>query len=261
MVLPVKLASLRPLVRYVDEDLAIVDAHFVTRPALSDRAAPPDASAPNPAVTIHMEISSDDGFFDEADAPMRLHNNQGSVRLELCAPHRWWPAGMGDQALYTLKLALLIDHDQPVDTQEVTFGLSSIRRDHALGADLPPTLLVNGRICSIQDVLTVDRTDARALLPATGESLLLVRDHYGPDSLYAAADRAGILLVQCVPLDSGGQPDRSLDHELARLTAHPSLAGYYVGHLGALAEKVTQHLKALDPTRTAFHRFPLDPAA
>ena len=264
MVLPVKLASVRPLVRYVDEDLAVVDAHFTATPALleSARDALADHADPRPAVTVHVEITNDAGFFDEGDTPLRLDEDRhGSVRFEIHAPHRWWPAGMGDQSLYTLTLTLFANGDIPLDTQHVTFGLSSVRRDHALGQDLPPNLLVHGRICDIQDVLVIDRVDEKSLLPATGESLLLVRDHYGPDALYRAADHAGILLVQCVPVDETGRPTRALTDQLDRLAPHPSLAGYYVGHLGDLAERVVNHLKQLDPTRAAFRKFPLDPAA
>ncbi|MEM8781748.1 MAG: hypothetical protein AAGE65_02735 [Planctomycetota bacterium] len=252
------LASIRPLVRYVDQDLAVVDTHFRLRPSLLGTGRDRD---PNPAVTVHVEIQGDRGFFDEGDTAMRVRDGGGSVRFELHAPERWWPAGMGDQSLYTVKLALLASDHQLLDEQEVTFGLNSVRRDRALGQELPPVLLVNGRICEVRDVLIVDHADAAALLPATGESLLLVRDHYGDQTLYDAADRAGILLVQSVPIDRDGTPSLAVRNQLDRLASHPCLAGYFVGHLGPLSERVEHALRELDPTRAVFRRFPLDEAA
>lgn len=251
------LKSIRPLVRYVDRDLAIVDTHFRLRPVL---VAPNLERDPNPAVTVHVEIQGDRGFFDEGDTAMRVRDGGGSVRFELHAPERWWPAGMGEQSLYAVKLSLLSATGNVLDEQEVTFGLNSVRRDCALGRDLPPVLLVNGRICEVRDVLMVDSADAAALLPATGESLLLVRDHYGDQTLYDAADRAGILLVQSVPIDQDGTPSLAVRRQLDRLASHPCLAGYFVGHLGPLSERVEHALRELDPTRAVFRRFPLEDA-
>ncbi len=258
MVCPVRLDSVRPLVRYVDEDVAVIDTHFsVRRAVLADDTGLDDD--PNPSVTVHVEVHGDRGFFDEGDTEMRLKPDRGSVRFEVCAPRRWWPAGMGEQALYTLKLALLHDGDM-TDEREVTFGLSSVRRDHALGEEFAPVLLVNGRICEVRDVLVVDKADAAALLPATGESLLLVRDHFGDQTLYDAADRAGILLVQAVPI-AHGEPGLAVRQQVDRLASHPSLAGYFVGHLGGLSDRVAAVVRELDPTRAVFRRFPIDPAA
>lgn len=254
------LASVRPLVRYVDEDLAVIDVRFRLRPRLAGTDAD-QAVDPNPAVTVHVEIQGDTGFFDEGDTAMRLRDGSGSVRFEMHAPSRWWPAGMGDQALYTVRLCLLDSAGDAIDEQATTIGLSSVRRDQALGEDLPPVLLVNGRICSVRDVLMIDSANAAALLPATGESLLLVRDHYGDDTLYNAADRAGILLVQAVPIDETGTPSQTVRAELDRLATHPCLAGYYVGHLGPATERVEHALRQLDPTRAVFGGSPMDFAA
>ncbi|MEL7089846.1 MAG: hypothetical protein AAGL98_15610, partial [Planctomycetota bacterium] len=175
-------------------------------------------------------------------------------------PERWWPAGMGPQPLYTLSLQL---HDPGYGVAETrtTFGLTSVRRDRVLGDDFAPSLLVNGQICDIDSIVVIDRVCERRLLPATGQSLLLVRDHFGTDLLYDAADRAGILLVQCVPLDPRAALESAVAAEVDRLAAHPSLAGYFVGHLGELTEPVAQTLRRLDPAHAVFRRFPLDEAA
>jgi hypothetical protein len=121
--------------------------------------------------------------------------------------------------------------------------------------------LVNGQPCALHSVVTVDRVDENQFLPATGDSLLLVTDHYGPELLYQAADQAGILLMQCVPLDPQAEPERMVREQIDRLTPHPSLAGYFVGHLGRLSDQLAKRLKQLDPTRPIFRQVPGQPAA
>ena len=254
MVAPLRFGSVRPLVRYVDDRQAVIDTRFT---ALD----PPDAAGPSTrAVEVLIEVDGEDGFHDEGAARVTTRLGAGSFRFEIVEPQRWWPAGMGEQALYTLNIRLLFD-DGVVDKKSFTLGLTSVRRDHALGQQFGPQLLVNGRICEVQDVLVIDRVDESSLLPATGESLLLVRDHYGCESLYDAADRAGILLIQSVPIDPNGTPEAAVADQVDRLASHPSLAGYFVGHLGDLTQQVTDHIRRLDPTRGVFHDFPLSPAA
>jgi hypothetical protein len=252
----VRLHSIRPLVRYVDQDHAVVEAHFITLSTLDA----PHAQPPRRAVRVHLEIDGSDGFHDEGDSHVPLTDHRGSVRFEIVCPQRWWPAGMGDQPLYRLSLQL---EDPGYGTAEaaIDFGLTSVRRDRVLGRNLPPSLLVNGQICDYDTVVTVDRIDESQILPATGDTLLLIRDHFGNDLLYTAADHAGILLIQAVPLSPDGRPSQSVAEHIARLTPHPSLAGYYVGHLGQLSDRVADALRQQDPTRPVFRRFPLDLAA
>ncbi|MEM9882930.1 MAG: hypothetical protein AAF800_08440 [Planctomycetota bacterium] len=251
-----RLLRVRPLVRYVDHDQAVIEAHFTTLPPVDD----PDALPPGRAVDVQVEIDNADGFHDEGTARVQLDGHRGRVRFEMVRPRRWWPAGMGEQVLYDLSLRLT-DADGAADERTVSFGLTSIRRDRVLGEGFDPSLLVNGRICDIDSVVVIDRVNERRLLPANGESLLLVRDHFGPELLYDAADRAGILLIQCVPIGERAVDEAAVDDQVRRLSGHPSLAGYFVGHLGALSDAVADALRRLDPTRSVFRRFPLDAAA
>ena len=250
---PIRIRSIRPLVRYVDADQAVIDAHFCTLPtvASSKRRTP----SGDRAVDVEIEIDGSDGFHDEGRTRVQLSGHRGSVRFEVVSPQRWWPAGMGEQALYELKVRLADDETEA--EHRVTFGLTSVRRDRVLGEGFDASLLVNGTIFDINSIVVVDKVDEHSLLPSGGDSLLLVRDHFGTEVLYEAADRAGILLVQCVPIDAEGKLELSVAEQVDRLASHPSLAGYFVGHLGKLTSKVAEALRALDPTRGVYLDFPL----
>lgn len=234
--------SVRPLVRYVDESQAVVDAAIVTRR---------DQGAGN--ATLLVSISGEGGFHDECTVGVADTTDDAAartcVRLDLVQPERWWPACMGMQPLYELSVKLMVG-EICVDEKVVTLGLTSIRAGVA-------ELLVNGQVCAIEHVVTVDRINERQLLPAAGNSLLVVRDHYGPDVLYQAADRAGILLIQCVPIHVEATPEVDVALEVDRLAAHPSLAGWFVGHLGRVADMVADHIAKVDPTRTIFRTMPI----
>ena len=251
-----RLAALQPLVRYVDQQRAVIEVRFGLRSPLDEPGTTP---APR-AVSVRLTVRDEAGYYDQGTATVPIRERRGSLRFEIDTPRRWWPAGMGEQALYDLTLELT-DGDEADAGQTVTFGLTSVRRDRVLGERFAPSLLVNGSICDYHSVLHVDQVHEGQLLPAAGETLLLVRDHIGSEPLYEAADRVGLLLIQCVPLHPEADVDRAVAHQIDRLVAHPSLAGYFVGHWGSLSDRVAEVLRQQDPTRSVFRRFPLDDAA
>jgi len=258
MVCPVKINSVRPLVRYVDDRQAVIDTHILTHASLPIDEG--HRTADTPLAYVMAEIDGADGFHDEGCGRLLLKpcgsRMEGGFRFGIDEPQRWWPAGLGDQPLYDLTIRIIVG-DEVADEAKLTLGLASVRRGRVLGKELPPSLLVNGKICEVVEVLTVDRIDENQLLPANGESLLLVRDHYGAELLYQAADMAGIMAIQAVPIDPEGDPTAQVRDQVNRLTAHPSLAGYYIGHLGEIKQQVADCLKLMDPTRTVFDSFPL----
>lgn len=247
-----ELAAIRPVVRYVDEAQAVIDVHFALKPRVPTRAITTGPSL----VDVRVEIDGDDGFHDENETTIALDELRGVARMEMVHPQRWWPAGMGEQAMYRLSVHLL-GSGEIVDSVQSSFGLTSVRRGE--GTDLQ--LVVNGKVHLIGEVLPIDAVDENALLPAGGDSLLVVRDHYGPDLLYEAADRAGILLVQCIPIDPAGHPELAAAMAVARLSSHPSLAGWCVGHLGDLSNEMAGRLRHLDPVHNVFTRVPREWAA
>ncbi|MEE9212658.1 MAG: hypothetical protein V3U29_08400 [Phycisphaeraceae bacterium] len=246
----VRLASVRPLVRYVDEDQAVIETHLSTRPQVPTE---PTDDVPRD-VEVLIEINGSDGFHDEGSTPVQLEDGHGAVLFEMVQPQRWWPAGMGDQQLYELSISLVV-RNVLADTHKTTLGLTSVRvpkPDTPHTPDASPYLLVNGRVCDIHSVVSIDAADEQKMLPVAGDSLIIVRGHYGPDVLYDAADRAGILLIQCVPIHPDGTPEAEVQAHVDRLARHPSLAGWCVGHLGQVAQSIAHTIKSLDPTHSVF---------
>ena len=233
----------RPLVRYVDEDQAVIDVEVMLPPPLraSERRQPE-------SVQVLIEVVGDDGFTDEQLIDVRLQVGQGIARFDMVRPQRWWPAGMGGQTLYHLGIRLL-HGGSIIEAVDTTIGLISVRPSDG-GA---PTLLVNSQVCEIHSIVPVYRCHEKQMLPAAGNSLMIVRDHYGTDLLYDAADRAGILLIQCVPIHPEARMETDLGCHVERLVRHPSLVGWYVGHLGPTSKCVARCIHGLDPTRAIFH--------
>ncbi|MEX2215555.1 MAG: hypothetical protein WD768_15595 [Phycisphaeraceae bacterium] len=252
-----RFSSIRPLVRYVDAEQAVVEVMVNLAPSVGAskrRHSPRD-------VQVWVDVDTDEGFHDEEAihlTPRADMAGSSAVKVKIVEPSRWWPAGMGEQPLYNLKVALVAD-DELTDEWTGTFGLTSVRRWNWHGSDR--ALMVNGKACNIGAVVPVDLLHERHLLPVAGDSLMVVRGHWGPDVLYEAADRAGILLIQCIPVDAEGRPEDALIEQVNRLSRHPSLAGWYVGHLGKYTERMAYLVECLDPTRSVFRRLPTETAA
>ncbi len=245
---PIRLNAVRPLVRYVDEDQAVIEVHLAF-----DQPLPPDKSrhAPRKLEAI-VEVDSVDGFHDEDRLPLKRHGDAATVRFDLVRPKLWWPASMGEQALYDVKVRVIVD-GRFLGERCATIGLASVRR--TVQRD-ERTLMVNGRECPIERVTSIDAKDERGLLPIGGDALVLIRGHWGPDVLYDAADRAGLLIVQTVPIHPEGRFEHDIADEVDRLARHPSLAGWYVGHLGGIRERLAYCLSSLDPSRQIFRELP-----
>lgn len=255
--------TVRPLVRYVDSSQAVVDVHITVHAC---DANSPLTNASGYPIDIHIQMAGPDGYVFEHRAEFETHDGTGMIRFEMGQPKRWWPASMGDQPLYDLGIAILIG-DDVAHRWHNTFGLTSVRPAHtqddaqsAKGAPNEttniPAFLVNGQECSIYSVVPVHPADERHVLPVGDHSLLVVRDHYGPDLLYHAADRAGTLLIQSIPESPDIDADTTVLPQIDRLAGHPSLAGWLVTQTETIGDRLANRIHELDPTRSVFRNLP-----
>ncbi len=124
-----------------------------------------------------------------------------SERLEVDAPHRWYPRGMGEQPLYTLR-AELQGESEPIQSLQKTVGFRSFRREGEF------SYLINGRpvrlwgvnLPPIKPGHVWDRERAERLLDMVEHAHCNIIRIWGPgqpydnDHLLAEADRRGLLV-------------------------------------------------------------------
>lgn len=154
--------------------------------------------------------------------------------LSITDPELWWPWQLGDQPLYRVTVSVEAE-DSISGIWERTVGLRSIRmrnfvlwvngeRMFVKGADVWPTTARPADADA--ELIRGDVERAKEL----GLNLLRVESHVARPELYEAADRAGMLLWQDMPLR--GEVKRSVQakaidaaHRLVdKLGGHPSIA-------------------------------------
>ena len=231
-----KFKAVRLLIRYVDDQQAVIDAVFTVcrKPAAKDGP-----------MELHLWMAGPHNVETAAQSTVHLDGRAGMVRFHIDRPRRWWPASMGEQPLYDCRLTLLVG-DESSDSCQVTLGLTSVRHQD------PDTLLINGLRYAVDAIVAIKPDEEDELLTVGDQSLLLVRDHFAPDVLYEAADRAGLLLVQAVTHADSAEVRSQVD----RLASHPSLVGWYVDRQAPQSNRLAHHLEQLDPTRKVLRQLP-----
>jgi hypothetical protein len=154
-------------------------------------------------------------------------------RLSVRDPDRWWPRGFGPQHRYVVR-AGLGEHERTATT-----GFRTVEYDSA-------GLVVNGTRVPVRGLVSLpgedNATETIERAVAANANLLRWYGHVPPESFYGAADAAGLLVMQDVPMSAG-----ALDAERARLVSrtlagavghHPSLVAFGV-HDDALGFGVT----------------------
>jgi beta-mannosidase len=154
-------------------------------------------------------------------------------------PELWWPHALGDQPLYDIAIEVYGDDDDlalpPSDLRRVRTGLRSVRLDRWIlsvngeqlflkGTNLAPTR---------QDLAAVTSDEIHADVAAAkdlGLDLLRVHSHIARPELYEAADQAGMLVWQDLPLQWSyarsvrQQALRQAREAVDLLAHHPSIA-------------------------------------
>lgn len=214
------------------------------------RALCPQADAHRATVALRAELDTLEarhvtlrttlaGCEDVAERPLAAGSNFVTWTITVPEPELWWPHALGDQACHDLVVEVIVDG---VPSHQLTrrIGLRSLiwkqwtlrvngERLFLKGTNLGPTRIALGEATVEEIGRDVD------LAKDAGLDLLRVHGHIARPELYEAADRAGMLVWQDLPLHGGYA--RGIRHQAARQAVaavdqfghHPSIA-LWCGH-------------------------------
>ncbi len=165
----------------------------------------------------------------------QLSSGDNRVRWQVSVerPELWWPRALGSQPLYELDVGVEVA-GAPSDTARRLTGLRQVRMDRFVTS-------VNGERLFLKGANLGPSAPALSSVPAevaardvwlaagAGLDLLRVHAHVGHPGIYDAADRAGVLIWQDLPLQWGyGNVRRQALRQAAQavdlLGHHPSVA-------------------------------------
>jgi beta-mannosidase len=224
---PVRIAALRVLCAEATPQRAVLALRAVLD---SDRAR---------RVRLRTEVGALD---HEVDQPLATGPNEVNWTVTIERPALWWPRALGDPVLHDVRVAVLAgDGDPgPSDERRLRTGLRSVRLRRWVCSVNGESLFLKGayhgptRAALGEAGADEVRADVGHALGA-GLDLLRVHAHVARPELYDAADEAGLLLWQDLPLH--GAYARGIRRQAARqaramvdlLGHHPSVA-LWCGH-------------------------------
>ena len=176
-------------------------------------------------------------------------DNRVSWRVGVDRPELWWPHALGDQPLYEVSVQVrLVGSEEVSDSRSLLTGLRQVRVRNFLASVNGERLYLKGANYgpagrALGDVTREDLVRDIRLAKDAGLDLLRVHAHISRSELYEAADRAGILLWQDMPLQWGyGQVRRQAVAQARAavnlLGHHPSIA-LWCGHNEPLSLELT----------------------
>src|SRR5438132_11495883 len=223
---PVRIARLRALCAEAGAERAVLELRAVLDAAESGQ------------VSLHTTVGQ--AVEHRVEHPVAAGENRVSWRVVVDRPRLWWPRALGDQPLYDVAVAVQVDGEEASDSRLVELGLRQVRMRRWI-------LIVNGERLFLKgsnqgparmqlgEVEAAELERDVALAQEAGLDLLRVHGHVSRPELYRAADRAGLLLWQDLPLQWGyartvrreaaGQAREAVD----LLGHHPSIA-IWCGH-------------------------------
>ena len=170
--------------------------------------------------------------------PLAPGPNRVRWRVEVLSPELWWPAGLGEQILYDVEVAVEVEGERS-DAQVLRTGFRQVRMHNFAWA-------VNGERLFLKGAnLLPTRPDLAYATPAevaadvelareAGLNLLRAHTHVARPELYEAADRLGVLIWQDMPLQgtfkgARSQAVRQAAAAVDLLGHHPSIV-VWCGH-------------------------------
>ncbi len=224
---------------------AVGDGGVVTAEVSVARVAGADA-----ALELELEVALPDGGVAVAREAIAPGATEASLRVELDAVERWWPAAHGAQPLYdvVVRLRRAAADDAELDATSRRVGFRTLRWDTEPDADGRPfQLVVNERpvwvkgVNWIPDDALFPRVDRaryeRRLRQAAAAGVNLVRvwggGIYEDDAFYDVADELGLLTWQDFLFACAAYPEEEpirseveaeARDNVARIAHHASLA-------------------------------------
>lgn len=203
-----------------------------------------DAAEAGPVVVCTTVAGTD----HRHEQPLAAGSNRVRWTVVVEQPALWWPRMLGDQPLHDLEVAIHVPDGEtapgndPVasDVRHATVGFRTVAMRNWIFSVNGERLFLKGAsmLPTRQDLAAASPAEVAADVDravALGLDLLRVHAHIARPELYEAADRAGILLWQDLPLQGGY--NRSVRRQaIAQARAavdllghHPSLA-LWCGH-------------------------------
>ena len=225
---PVRIERLRVLCREATVERAVV----VLRATLdSDEAR---------TVTLQTTLG---GLDHAADQPLAAGANEVEWTLTVDDPALWWPRALGDATLHDLHVRVELDPREgggTSDERRLRTGLRQVRLRNWIASVNGERLFLKGSNHGPTRMALAEATPAElagdvTLATDAGLDLLRIHAHITRPELYDAADEAGLLLWQDLPLQWGyargirKQAVRQAVQAVDLLGHHPSIA-LWCGH-------------------------------
>jgi beta-mannosidase len=268
---PVRISRLRTLCREATDVRAVVG--FTAELDATDATT----------VTLRTTIGGTD---HEVEHPLATGANKVDWTVTVEQPALWWPHALGAQALCGVAVEVIDEQGRTSDRRAFRTGLRQVQMKRWVLSVNGERLFVKGSNQGPTRMALADATPAELatdvrLAKEAGLDLLRVHGHVTRGELYDAADEAGMLLWQDMPLQWGyargirKQAARQARQAVDLLGHHPSIAvwcghnepltldperGIRVGRLVASMElptwnktvldhSVSRALETADPTR------------
>ncbi len=177
--------------------------------------------------------------------PVHAGRNQISLEFRIDNPKRWWPTGMGEQHLYTIKTVLATDDERLMVQKQIGLRTVEVRREadaegesfYFVVNDVP--VFAKGANWVPADSFTTRLSEAhyRHLLESARDANMnMIRvwggGIYEPAIFYELCDELGLMVWQdfmfaCSMYPAGDAFLKSVEHEaryqMRRLRHHPSI--------------------------------------
>ncbi|MFL6204486.1 MAG: glycoside hydrolase family 2 protein [Acidimicrobiales bacterium] len=225
---PVRIARLRVLCREASPERAVV----VLRATLDSDAAR--------AVSVRTALG---GVDQVTDHPLATGANDLEWTVTIEQPALWWPRALGDPMLHDLRVDVELDDGEggaTSDSRALRTGLRQVRLRSWIASVNGERLFLKGSNHGPTRMAIAEATPEElardvALACDAGLDLLRIHAHVTRPELYTAADEAGLLLWQDLPLQWGyargvrKQAVRQAAAAVDLLGHHPSIA-IWCGH-------------------------------